>query len=143
MPPSELQALLEPPAQLRKRNVAPPASELRKFLHHEVQEKPKPHTFPRPSTPTRFIPSFQSPHPINGSPCATRASRSPRNPATRDSEKFGIGAIDSHGIKSAVSSRGCRHWRARASPYHLASVFGLWASPSAVSAVGAASSFRV
>ena len=42
----------------------------RELPEGRMQEPPKPHALPRPSGPTRFRPSFQSPVPIRGRPCA-------------------------------------------------------------------------
>ena len=54
------------PARLGDRNES---------LQRRVQEPAEPNALPSPFSPTRFMPSFQSPVPIRGSPCTPSAER--------------------------------------------------------------------
>ena len=54
------------------RQVAAAAGNLGKLPQHVVQEECQPDAFAFALTPTRFMPSFQSPQPISGNPCSPK-----------------------------------------------------------------------
>ena len=77
--------------------VSAPLRERRELVQVRVEEPREPDALPLPSKPTRFMPSFQSPDPIRGRPCApdvrlrssARAqcsNRSPVCPCTRQDD---------------------------------------------------------